>query len=288
MLDLLAEPFMQYALASAVLVGALCAFLGTFLVLRRMVFLAVALSELAACGVALGLWLHVVPMITAYAACLLGIGLLMMLPAHPISREAAIGALYAAGAAAAMFLLAINPMAHAHGIDLLAGDILYASPAHVAVLAALVAAVAALSPWRLHQVLLVAFDRDCAQALHLPAARIEGIFMLLTAFVVAFSLRVAGAVYVCGALILPPVFGLLAARRVGAVLALAIGAAVCAATGGLLLSARHDMLPAGPAAVCLLGLLVLVAAACHTLRAGLRRARRDMPSASPGRGPAAT
>jgi ABC-type Mn2+/Zn2+ transport system permease subunit len=41
-----------YAIATGVLVGTACALLGVFVILKRVVFIGMALSEIAACGIA--------------------------------------------------------------------------------------------------------------------------------------------------------------------------------------------------------------------------------------------
>src|SRR5258706_10628878 len=54
LLKILHEPFVQTGLWTSLLLGGLCAFLGIFLVLKRIVFVGAAMSQLAAFGVALG------------------------------------------------------------------------------------------------------------------------------------------------------------------------------------------------------------------------------------------
>jgi len=59
------EPFMQRALVSGIVAATGCAYLGIFVIWRRIVFFSVALSEVAALGVAAGLLLGVVPAVPA-------------------------------------------------------------------------------------------------------------------------------------------------------------------------------------------------------------------------------
>ena len=51
-----AADFMQRALLAGMLVGALCGYLGVYVVLKRIVFVGVALAEMSSAGVALAFW----------------------------------------------------------------------------------------------------------------------------------------------------------------------------------------------------------------------------------------
>ena len=69
--EMLREPFLRYALVAGLLAGSVCAFLGTYVILRRIVFLGLALSQAAALGVALGLFAGWNPEATASGLTLL-------------------------------------------------------------------------------------------------------------------------------------------------------------------------------------------------------------------------
>ena len=53
-MSFLQEAFMQNALAAALISGALCAYLGVYVHLKRIIFIGIALSEVAALGVGRG------------------------------------------------------------------------------------------------------------------------------------------------------------------------------------------------------------------------------------------
>src|SRR5687767_245629 len=56
-MDMFAESFMQRALAAALLLAPLCAFVGVFVTARRMAFFSDTISHAGLVGVALGFWL---------------------------------------------------------------------------------------------------------------------------------------------------------------------------------------------------------------------------------------
>ncbi|MEW6163108.1 MAG: metal ABC transporter permease [Nitrospirota bacterium] len=73
MLEIFKEPFMQTALLGGLITACLCAYLGVFVILKRIVFMGVALSQVAALGVASGLFVGVNPIISAFVLTLFGI-----------------------------------------------------------------------------------------------------------------------------------------------------------------------------------------------------------------------
>ena len=79
MFDVFQLTFMRYALIGGLLIGAACAYVGTYLILRRIIFVGIALSEVAACGVILGLVLGVYPNLVAALITILAI-LIFWLP----------------------------------------------------------------------------------------------------------------------------------------------------------------------------------------------------------------
>ena len=70
-LQAFSHDFMQKAVLVGLLAGGICSWLGVFVVLRRMVFVGVALSEVASAGVALGVFMRWNPIQVALILTLL-------------------------------------------------------------------------------------------------------------------------------------------------------------------------------------------------------------------------
>ena len=126
--EMLRAPFLRYALVAGLLAGSVCAFLGTYVILRRIVFLGVALSQAAALGVALGLFVGWNPEATASGLTLLTALLFSLSGRHRVlSQESVIGWAYVVAAGVAIILIAKNPIAEAHGLDVVSGSLLFAT-----------------------------------------------------------------------------------------------------------------------------------------------------------------
>ena len=145
------------ALVGSVLVGVVCPLVGAYFVLRRMIFLGVALPQLSAAGIAfsfVGYRLAVGPhehgnvserelaMLGSFAFTLTG--LLVLTAFERRGREtvdARIGVTYAIAAALTILFLAVDPHGDAEMVNLLKGDILATTRTSLTLLASVLGAV---------------------------------------------------------------------------------------------------------------------------------------------------
>jgi zinc/manganese transport system permease protein len=230
------------ALAAGLLVTATHVPLGAQVLSRGIVFIDLAIAQIAGLGVILADWLGLEPQGWLVQACALlaavsGALLLTWTEKHwPEVQEAIIGVSFVLAASGALLLLASNPHGGEHLKDLLVGQILWVSPGRLAMVALAYAAL--LGIW---------FARG--------GQRGRMGFYLLFACAVTISVQLVGLYLVFTTLIVPA----LAARRV-ARYRLALGYILSAAgyALGLLVSTALD-LPTGPAIVwAMAGLAVIL------------------------------
>ena len=259
----LLEPFLQQTLAAAVLSGVLCAFLGVYIHLKGVVFIGIALSQVAALGVAAGLLLGLAPEATASVLTVLAAQLVWLRRyGSGVSREAALGLVYCLSAALAVTLLTLNPRAEAHGLDLVSGNLLYVSRGEILALSVLACAVFLAHLVRFRRMLFVCFDPETAGTLGMNVRAHEFLLFLSLGLSIAVSMKVSGVLLVFGSLVIPPMTGLVLTRRVSLVFLVSVLSAVLAAGGGVWLSFARD-LPTGPSIVLVQTLLFLLAALCR-------------------------
>ena len=228
------------ALAAGLLVLATHVPLGMQVLRRGIVFIDLAIAQIAGCGVlaaSLAGWAPqgVAGQSAALAAALGGALLLTWTEKRwPEVQEALIGTLFVLAATGATLLLAGNPHGGEHLKDLLVGQILWVSTAQLGIVALVTAVVLAL--W-------------FGLGRRLGAAG----FYLLFALSVTVSVQLVGVYLVFASLIVP---ALAVRRRARARLTLAYAIGGLGYAAGLLLSVVWD-LPAGPVIAWSLAVIAL-------------------------------
>ncbi len=276
MLELLWLPF----LACLVLTG-IHAYLGLHVLARGVVFVDLALAQVAALGVTAALLAGHAPQSDAaytYALAFTALGAAVFAGTREhretgvrerVPQEAIIGIVYAVAAAATVLVLDRVPQGGEHIKQLLVGSILGVTAADVARVAALYAAVGALH-WLVRRPLLaISLGGD------VPRARLwDFLFYATLGVVVTSSVRMAGVLLVFSYLIVPAVVAAWLATGIGARLAVGwtVGAGVSVA--GLAFSYLAD-LPTGASIVATFGAVLALVATARGGAALARRLRRE-------------
>ena len=174
------------ALLSSVLLGIVCPLVGGYFLLRRMIFLGVALPQLSAAGIGFAFLLYstligrhehgaanerTLALVGSFAFTMGGLLVLASLEGRGRETvEARIGTAYALAAAATMLFVAVDPFGEAQMVNLLKGDIIAATSASLGLLAVVLGLVTVLLLLFRKELLLVSFDREMAIVLGKRAA----------------------------------------------------------------------------------------------------------------------
>ncbi|MEM2761166.1 MAG: metal ABC transporter permease, partial [Nitrososphaerales archaeon] len=101
--------FMQRALITGISIAIICSLVGLFLVLRRYSLFGDALSHMAFGGIAVGLFLNVYPLWTAFTVSVLSaLGLTKLRKSTKVSGDAAVAVLLSSGLAIGVLLLSAS------------------------------------------------------------------------------------------------------------------------------------------------------------------------------------
>ncbi len=275
--DVLGEQFIQYALAASVLVGCLCSILGVYVILKRIVFLGITISEVSALGVALGLFLGLNPSLSSIVITTVAV-LIFWIPMNggSVSKESIIGFAYVIAAALSVILVAKNPMAESRGLDLISGNLLYVQRGDILVLAATVLVVVALQLLFYNKFIFVSFDPETASTMGIRASFYDLLIYLSLGLGVAISMKVAGVLFVFGFLVIPALAGFLLSNRIIRVFLIGALFSVVSSFTGVLVSVRFDW-PTSPTILVTAGtvfILLLLVKAAVSMSGGLSRGRR--------------
>ncbi|MBU4459385.1 MAG: metal ABC transporter permease [Verrucomicrobia bacterium] len=244
MIDTLADLFRSFPhpVLAGVLTAAVCAALGVFVILKRVVFIGIALSETAACGIAAAWVLHLPPMAGAMAATLTAVLLLAgPFESRRIPRDAMLGVVFVAASSLALLLVSGSGFGLQEIRALLYGDLILAGRSDTIILAAVLLPCAAALALFGRPVLYAFLDREAATVLRVRPAVWEAAFFLLLGTVEAAAAQTAGTLLVFCHLVVPSSMALLLSRRLSVVIAIAVGSAVVSTLTGLAVSYRHDL-----------------------------------------------
>jgi ABC-type Mn2+/Zn2+ transport system permease subunit len=285
LVEMLSPGFLlREALIGSVLVGCLCPLVGVYFVLRRMIFLGVALPQLSAAGIALaflvyrmfvGQHQHFMPserwlaMLGSLSCTCVGLLVLAALARHRETVEARIGITYAIAAAATLLFLAMDPAAEAHMVNLLKGDILATTGPSLTLMGWVFGAIGLLLAFR-KEFLLVSFDRDLAVVFGKQAGLWDGLLYLMIGITISLGVMTAGPMVTFGFLVIPPLTARIITRRMLSFSLTAAGLGAITAFAGFYCAYRFD-LPLGPAEVALASLVLAIVAVTRGLSRVLGR-----------------
>lgn len=266
MFEIFKEPFMQTALLGGLIISALCAYLGVFVILKRIVFVGIACSEAAALGVALGLFSGINPALTAFALTFLAILLFWFpLTEKTISRESLIGFTYCICAALAVVLIAKNPMAEAQGLNLISGNLLYITWQDILLLGVISVVIAAIHLVFFKEFIFISFDKETAFTTGIKADIKDLLLYSTIGIAISVSMKICGVIFVFASLVIPAMTGLLIAKEIKKIFALSILIALCCVILGLSISYKLD-LPSAPAVVGIYSLVFIILSVVRLIR----------------------
>ena len=254
---------------SVILVG-IHAYLGVHILARGVIFVDLALAQIAALGaitgVLFGLQMHTTgSYLASLAATFVGAGVFALTRGKKTTgamQEAAIGIVYVVSAALAVMVLDRLPGEAEHLKGMLVGNILFVTWPQVLKTAVLYAAVGLAHYAFRERFLAISFCQDQACQ---PGLRLwDFLFYALFGVVVTSSVELAGVLLVFAFLIIPAVSAAHFAASLKARLWLGWALGVVTALSGIALSAGYD-LPTGPAIVCAFGALALISSAAGRL-----------------------
>ncbi len=251
------DDFIFRAMIAGFGVAAVTGPLGSFIVWRRMSFFGDTLAHSALLGVTLGLLLGANLIVGIAAVCILVAVAIVLLQQHNrLGGDAVLGILSHGTLALGLVVVSFLDNVRFDLMAILFGDILSVTNDEIFWIIA-VSAVSFLILvliWR--QLLSITIHEDLARAEGLPVIRVNLLFMVLVALVVAAAMKVVGVLLVAAMLIIPASAARHFARTPEQMAFMAAIAGAVAVVGGLAGSLAFDT-PAGPSIV-VVALIVFV------------------------------
>jgi ABC-type Mn2+/Zn2+ transport system permease subunit len=273
MFNFLLEPlqysFMLRGLAAVVMVGAVCAVVGSFVVLRGMAFFGDALAHAILPGVAIAYLIGGAsgPLFLGalVAAVLTALIIGVITRGGRLREDTAIGVIFAG-----VFALGIALMStiRSYSVDLahiLFGDILAITNTDLLLIAGFGGAVILAIAAFYKELVIISFDPTHAASLRLPAEPLRYLLLVLVAVTVVVSLQTIGAGLMTAMLITPAAAASLLAKRLSRMMLIAALIGAGSGLAGLYLS-YYISIASGAA-------IVLVTTACFGVAWAMSRIR---------------
>ena len=259
--------FLQAALLAGILASIGCGVMGTYVVVKRIGFLAGGISHSVLGGMGAALFFNQDPMHGALVAAVgsaLVIGwITLRFQEH---EDTLISAFWAVGMAAGILFIAKTP---GYGVDLMSylfGNILLVAPQDLWLMAGLDLVLVAAVAVYYRPLLAVTFDEEFARLRGIPVTLFHLLLLCLVAVTVVLLIRVVGLILVIALLTLPAAVAAQYASTLGRIMALATALGASFATAGLAVAYDAD-LPAGATIILVAGAVYLAS----TLWQGVRR-----------------
>ncbi len=249
MMEFLSFGFIQRALLTGFLLGATCAVLGVFVVLKRMAFIGVGISHAALGGVALGLVLGFPPIVAAGVFSVLVAWVIGWITRKgEVSEDTAIGIFFPTAMALGVALISVSQTYRQDLMAYLFGEILSVGPGDLWGLLLLTGFSLGTLILFFKEFLFLGVDEEAAKAAGLPAAFLNYLLLSILAVTIVAAMKLVGIVLVSAFLVIPAATGQTLSASVRGMVALSVTAALLAVGGGLWLSWLWD-LPSGASVV---------------------------------------
>lgn len=253
------------------MVALLLSLVGVVVVARDQIFIGAAVSQASTLGIALAMWIGAAagsdPGIFESDLFLGAMAVAFSVIAAVITARGSIGGESAEAITGWVFLVSssfsILIVSHSpHGLEeihrLLASSIIGATRLDVWLFAMLALATASVLASARRKILLFVMDPVMAEAVGLNVRRWGVLSSIWLGLVVGASIRVSGALYTFGCLVLPALIAKSFSREVGAMFLVAPAFSLLAGVAGFVVANHYDYPPA-QTTVALLSLLLVVA-----------------------------
>ena len=258
-----------YALSGSILVGVATAFLGVYIVARRVVFFGAVLTQVSVLGlVATFIPLFAVSHTVGSLVFTLATAILLsqLLTGKKIPRDAILGFVFVFAVAARILIMQKAPKVEAAEVEsLLRGDILFVTPDLFWLMGGAFVVAMALHGLFAKEFAFISFDGETARTQGYNAGMWNLIFYLSAGMIIAFATHIVGDLFVFGFLVIPPVAAMLLAKRVRSIFILSITIGVLSPPIGLFFAFLWDF-PASPTIVAVASVFLFVAFLTHLVR----------------------
>lgn len=260
-MNILSYDFMQRAFAAGIITALLASVMGVFIVLRRMSLVGDSLSHAALAGVAGGMLFGIYPFYGALIFSGVAAVLIEFIrSAFKKYSEVALAVVMSGGMGLAVVLISLGKSFNADLMSYLFGSLVAVSREDIIIISILGFFIIGSVILLYRELFSITFDDEAAAVLGIPVKWINFYFTLLTALVIALSVRVVGALLISALMVIPAAVGLQLATSFKSTFVIAIAVALFSVITGIYTSFIFDLAPGGT--IVLIASSILMIAIC--------------------------
>ena len=256
---------MKWPAIACLLLPGMLVYLGLHIVRREVIFVDLALAQVAALGTCLALLLghdahDLQTYLWSFGFTLVGAAIFAATRAkehQQVPQEALIGIVYVVAAALGILLLSRSAEGNEELRRTLIGDVLLVTPKEVLKTFVIFLGIGAVHFIFRKKFLMISFEPERAVAEKLAVRWWDFLFYSLFGLVVTSFVQIGGVLLVFSYLIIPAVCANFLARKLGALLVIGWATATLASVTGLYVAYKFDF-PTGAAIVCTLGAALIL------------------------------
>ncbi len=255
---LMQHSFLQYALLAGLLASVGCGVMGSYVVVKRIGFLAGGIAHAVLGGMGIALFYGASPIAGALAAALVAAILIGWISLRWRQQEdTLISALWAIGMAIGILFISRTPGYNINLMSYLFGNILLVSSRDLWIMTAVDSVLVAMVLLFYRQFMAVSFDEEFARLRGLPVTFFYLLLLCMVALAVVLLIQVVGLILVIALLTLPAAIAIQYVHTLGKIMLVSALLGTAFTTSGLALSYQPD-LPAGATIILLAGVIYLL------------------------------
>ncbi len=264
---LLNYEFLQNAFASGIIIGFIAPLLGVFIIVRRLSLIADALSHVTLAGIAGSLFLSqsipffalLNPLYLGIVAAISGSVLIERLRRlYKHYEELAIPIIMSSGIGFSAIFISLANGFSADLFGYLFGSVSAVSRQDLWIVLIIAIIVCLFLGFLYKELFVLSFDEEYAKASGIPAKWIHFIFMIVTALVIAASMRIVGILLVSSLMTLPVAASMRLAKGFKQAIVYSVIFGEAAVIIGLIIAFYMNIAPGGTIVVTSIGILLFV------------------------------
>ncbi len=256
-MDIFNEYFFQRALIGGLLIGLAAPLMGIFLVLRRLSMFGDTLAHITIAGVALGFLINVYPIAVGLVFTILAsFAIEYLRKAYKTYAELSMAIIMSGGVALATMLFTLGKGFNVNVMSYFFGSIYTLNVVDLWLIFGVCTVVVVAIIIHFKEMFLLFFDEDAARVSGLPLSTYNIAITVLTALVIAVSIKIVGALLVSALLTIPAACSLLIARSFKHAVIMAVIISEVCVFAGLTFAGVWDLAPGSTIVLSLIGMLI--------------------------------